>query len=98
MRAAQESSTDLSTTSNNRLFEWADALRIAGNEAAHDVKVTTSKEDARDILELTNALLEYVFTFRDRGGSGWLDSFAHSLSGASRVVDYAAVRRVVRLS
>jgi hypothetical protein len=33
-----------------------------------------------------------------RGGSGWLDSFAHSLSGASRVVDYAAVRRVVRFS
>ena len=33
-----------------------------------------------------------------RGGSGWLDSFTHSLSGASRVVDYAAVRRVVRFS
>ena len=34
----------------------------------------------------------------ERGGSGWLDSFTHSLSGASRVVDYAAVRRVVRFS
>ena len=33
-----------------------------------------------------------------RGGSVWLDSFAHFLSGASRVVDYAAVRRVVRFS
>lgn len=50
----------------NRLFEWADALRISGNEAAHDVNVTTSGEDARDILEFTNALLEYVFTFRDK--------------------------------
>lgn len=50
----------------NRLFEWADALRISGNEAAHDVKVTISAEDARDILEFTNALLEYVFTFRDK--------------------------------
>ena len=50
----------------NRLFEWADALRISGNEAAHDVAVTISPEDARDILEFTNALLEYVFTFRDK--------------------------------
>jgi hypothetical protein len=33
-----------------------------------------------------------------RGGSGWLDSLGHSLSGAWRVVDYAAVRRVVRFS
>jgi Domain of unknown function (DUF4145) len=24
----------------SRLYEWADALRISGNEAAHDVKVT----------------------------------------------------------
>ena len=44
----------------------SDALRISGNEAAHDVNVTTSPEDARDILEFTNALLEYVFTFRDK--------------------------------
>lgn len=49
-----------------RLFEWADTLRITGNEAAHDVNVTISKEDAHDIVEFTNALLEYVFTFRDR--------------------------------
>jgi hypothetical protein len=50
----------------SRLYEWADALRISGNEAAHDVNVTISDEDARDILEFTNALLEYVFTFRDK--------------------------------
>lgn len=50
----------------SRLFEWADALRIAGNEAAHDVGVTFAKEDARDVIEFTNALLEYVFTFRDK--------------------------------
>jgi hypothetical protein len=49
-----------------RLYEWADALRISGNEAAHDVSVTVTAEDARDILEFTNALLEYVFTFRDK--------------------------------
>ncbi|MEX0881208.1 MAG: DUF4145 domain-containing protein [Thermoanaerobaculia bacterium] len=49
-----------------RLYDWADALRISGNEAAHDVKLQTSAEDARDIVEFTNALLEYVFTFRDK--------------------------------
>jgi hypothetical protein len=49
-----------------RLFQWADALRIFGNEAAHGVGVTISPQDATDIMHFTNALLEYVFTFRDR--------------------------------
>jgi hypothetical protein len=49
-----------------RLFEWADALRISGNQAAHDVESTISAQDARDILDFTKALLEYVFTFRDK--------------------------------
>jgi hypothetical protein len=50
----------------SRLYEWADALRISGNEAAHDVNITISAEDASDILDFTNALLEYIFTFRDK--------------------------------
>jgi hypothetical protein len=50
----------------NRLYEWADALRISGNEAAHDVNITISPDEAKDLLEFTNALLEYVFTFRDK--------------------------------
>jgi hypothetical protein len=50
----------------SRLFEWADQLRIQGNEAAHDVKVTTSAQDARDVVEFTHALLEYIFTFNDK--------------------------------
>ncbi len=49
-----------------RLFDWADALRIQGNEAAHDVNVTTSAQDARDLVEFAHALLEYVFTFNDK--------------------------------
>jgi hypothetical protein len=51
---------------DGRLTEWADELRIAGNEAAHDVDSEISGEDARDLLEFTEAILEYVFTFRDR--------------------------------
>ena len=36
--------------------------------------------------------------WENRGGPSWLDSMFHSLSGASRCSDYAAVSRVVRLS
>lgn len=49
-----------------RLYEWAEALRISGNEAAHDVNVVLSPQDAKDLVDFTDALLEYVFTFRDR--------------------------------
>ena len=50
----------------NRLYEWADALRISGNEAAHGVNTRISYQDAKDILEFTHALLEYVFTFQEK--------------------------------
>jgi len=50
----------------NRLYEWADALRISGNEAAHGVNSKISSQDAKDILEFTHALLEYVFTFQEK--------------------------------
>ena len=33
-----------------RLYEWADALRTVGNEAAHDVGADVSRDDARDLL------------------------------------------------
>jgi hypothetical protein len=48
------------------LFEWADALRDSGNEAAHDVAVTVSGQDVGDLVEFTHALIEYVFTFQER--------------------------------
>ena len=50
----------------SRLYEWADALRISGNEAAHGVNFQVSHQDAKDILEFTQALLEYVFTFQEK--------------------------------
>ncbi len=50
----------------NRLYEWADVLRISGNEAAHGVTSKISPQDAKDILEFTHALLEYVFTFQEK--------------------------------
>lgn len=47
---------------DGRLFEWADALREAGNGAAHNVNVNVSKEDASDLIDFTRAILEHVFT------------------------------------
>jgi hypothetical protein len=51
---------------DSRLFEWAEELRTIGNEAAHDVAFAASREDARDTLEFTEALIEYVFTYRHK--------------------------------
>lgn len=49
-----------------QLFEWAEALRVLGNEAAHGVGSQTSRQDSEDILEFTEALTQYVFTYRDK--------------------------------
>ena len=51
---------------DSNLFDWADALRISGNEAAHGVEISFTREDAQDVLEFTRALLEYTFTFRKK--------------------------------
>jgi hypothetical protein len=51
---------------DERLYEWADMLRDAGNDAAHDVNVTVSETDATDFLEFTNAIVDYLFSYRDR--------------------------------
>jgi hypothetical protein len=53
-------------TIDQRLFEWAEELRLFGNEAAHDVNVTIAPQDADDIVDFTRALIEYVFTFQER--------------------------------
>jgi hypothetical protein len=49
-----------------RLFEWAEALRTLGNEAAHGVNSAITAQEAKDIIEFTEALAEYVFTYRDK--------------------------------
>jgi|SRR2546428_1881191 len=46
---------------DNRLFEWAEALRQDGNLAAHDFDVRVAREDAAHIVAFTEAILEYVF-------------------------------------
>ncbi|MBB4576616.1 DUF4145 domain-containing protein [Rhizobium lentis] len=51
---------------DSRLFEWSDMLRIAGNEAAHGVGLSIAQADAKDMLEFTNAIMDYLFSYRDR--------------------------------
>ena len=51
---------------DDRLLNWAHAIRLLGNEAAHEIEVPVSKEDARDIIEFTEAILIYVFSLTKR--------------------------------
>jgi len=47
-----------------RLHEWANDLRILGNDAAHDVDTVIAQDDARDALEFTKALIQNLFVLR----------------------------------
>lgn len=49
-----------------RLLDWAHGVRLVGNEAAHNVEAAVTADDARDILEFTEALLMYVFTLDNK--------------------------------
>jgi hypothetical protein len=51
---------------DERLFEWSDTLRVVGNEAAHGVGISIDQADAKDTLEFTNAILDCIFSYRDR--------------------------------
>jgi hypothetical protein len=54
---------DLATVEDG---SWATGLRIAGNEAAHVVDAEVAPEDARDVIEFTEALLSYAFSLNRR--------------------------------
>lgn len=51
---------------NQELFEWANALRLTGNKAAHDIKSTFSATDAKDILDFTIAILDFTYSYKDK--------------------------------
>jgi hypothetical protein len=46
---------------DEKLFDWAQALRVLGNEGAHFTGREVSKEDAADALALAEALLDYIY-------------------------------------
>ena len=49
-----------------KLYDWANQLRLVGNDAAHDLDLVFSSEDARDCLEFLKAILLYVFALNER--------------------------------
>ena len=51
---------------DTRLVEWAHGIRIVGNEAAHDTDAELNKDDARDSLDFTEAILMYIFALSNR--------------------------------
>ena len=51
---------------DSRLADWANQLRLGGNEAAHDPGVTVDRADARDLKDFTKAIVEYMFTIQKR--------------------------------
>lgn len=51
---------------DQRLFDWADALRLAGNSAAHDVDRSADPIDVRDMIHLAEAILDYVYVIQAR--------------------------------
>jgi hypothetical protein len=49
---------------DKRLLDWATEVRIAGNAAAHDVGTETDAQDARDMCDLAEAILDFVYVFK----------------------------------
>lgn len=51
---------------DERLFEWSNALRAIGNETTPGMAAAIGSSDAKDTLDFTNAILDYMFSYRDR--------------------------------
>jgi Domain of unknown function (DUF4145) len=51
---------------DERLFDWADALRKERNLGAHAGEEEVSKENAEDVLAFTIAIFEYVYTLSEK--------------------------------
>lgn len=46
---------------DGKLLEWADRLRLIGNDAAHNLDAAIEQVDARDALDFLEAILMYTF-------------------------------------
>jgi hypothetical protein len=51
---------------DDRLFEWASALRKERNLGAHAADEEVTKENAEDVLAFTVAIFEYVYTLAEK--------------------------------
>jgi Domain of unknown function (DUF4145) len=48
---------------DDRLFEWAQELRVLGNEGAHFTGNRVSRRDAEDAVAMAEAILDYLYVF-----------------------------------
>jgi hypothetical protein len=46
---------------NGMLADWADALRVLGNEGAHYTGTSVDREDAEDALDFAEAFVDYLY-------------------------------------
>ncbi len=51
---------------DQRLYDWAEALRKERNIGAHASEHEVTSEDACDVLDFTIAIFDYVYTFSDK--------------------------------
>lgn len=51
---------------DQRLSNWAEALRKERNIGAHASDVDTTKENAQDIIDFTIAIFDYVYTLSEK--------------------------------
>ena len=51
---------------DDKLFQWADALRRERNLGAHAAEEEVTKENATDVLAFTIAIFEYVYTLAEK--------------------------------
>jgi type I restriction enzyme R subunit len=88
----------LTATPNKQTFGFFNQNLVM--EYNHEQAVADGVNVNYDVYRIRTAITQAGSTVDAgyRGGSGWLDSLDHSLRGAWQIADYAAVRRVVRLS
>ncbi|EHL24544.1 hypothetical protein KYG_02212 [Acidovorax sp. NO-1] len=51
---------------DERLFNWAEALRRERNIGAHASDQETTKENAQDVIDFTIAIFDYVYTLSEK--------------------------------
>lgn len=51
---------------DGRLYDWSSVIRSLGNAGAHDVDATLTREDADDAIAFFEALVNYLYTFKQR--------------------------------
>lgn len=49
-----------------RLLAWAHEIRVVANDAAHEPDGDITKDDSRDAIDFTEAILLYVFSLTSR--------------------------------